>query len=181
MPSGTQYSQMAWVVDDLDTAVEKWRKMANIGPVFIGSHVGAMFGDTKHRGIAIPGIDISAAVAQAGPVQIELIQQHGSDPSPYRDVFAEGESGLHHICTLVDDVEAECRRYESLGYEVALTSLIAGSTPVAYVDTRPLIGCMTELMGSQGLAPQMFAANARVAADWDGITDPIRDLASLMV
>lgn len=175
-----QYSQIAWVVEDLDASVAKWQKMSGIGPIFVGYHVGAMFGETKHRGIAIPGIDISAAVAQAGPVQIELIQQHGSDPSPYRDVYAEGEEGFHHICAFVDDVDAETQRYASLGYETVLTSLIAGSTPVAYVDTRSLTGCMTELMGSQGLAAQMFGATAKFAEAWDGVTDPVRDLASLM-
>lgn len=180
MSVGNQYSQIAWVVNDLDTAVHQWRRMSGIGPFFVGAHVGAMFGDTKHRGLSIPGIDISAAIAQAGPVQIELIQQHGSAPSPYRDVYAEGTGGLHHMCSFVDDVEAECRRYESLGYEVAMTALIAGTTPVAYVDTRSLTGCMTELMGSQGVAAQMFSATAKIAANWDGVTDPVRDLASLM-
>lgn len=34
--------------------------------------------------------------------------------------------------------------------------------------------------GPQGLAAQMFSATAKVAADWNGVTDPIRDLASLM-
>lgn len=176
---GKQYSQIAWVVDDLDKAVEQWQKMAGIGPFFVGRHVGAMFGDTKHRGLPAE-IDISAAIAQAGPVQIELIQQHDSAPSPYRDVYAAGEGGLHHLCSFVDDVDAECRYFESLGYEVVLTSLIAGQTPVAYVDTRALTGTMTELMGNQGLAAQMFSATAKVAAEWDGVTDPIRDLASLM-
>ena len=179
MPISTQYNQIAWVVDDLDAAVERWRSMTGVGPFFVGAHVGAMFTDTTHRGLPAE-IDISAAIAQAGPVQIELIQQHGSTPSPYRDVFAEGESGLHHICTLVDDVDSQSRHYESLGYEIVLTSLVGGQTPVAYVDTRPLTGCMTELMGRQGLAVQMFAAAAAAAADWDGVSDPVRDLTSLM-
>ena len=177
---GMQYSQIAWVVDDLDKAVERWQKMANIGPIYIGRHVGAMFDETtKHRGLPAQ-IDISAAVVQAGPVQIELIQQHDSAPSPYRDVYAEGEEGLHHICSFVDDVDAECRRYESLGYEVVLTSKIGGQTPAAYVDTRSLIGCMTELMGNQGFVAHMFSATAKAAAEWDGVTDPIRDMTSLM-
>lgn len=173
-----QYCQIAWVVDDLDAAVRQWRQMTNVGPFFVGSHVGAMFTETKHRGLPVE-IDISAAIAQAGPLQIELIQQHGAAPSPYRDIFAEGEGGLHHMCSFVDDVDAECRRYESVGFDVVLTSLIAGQTPVAYVDTRPLTGCMTELMGRHGLAAQMFAATAQISANWDG-TDPIRDLTSLM-
>ncbi|MCV7065933.1 VOC family protein [Mycolicibacterium farcinogenes] len=128
---------------------------------------------------AVAEIDISCAIAQAGGVQIELIKQHGNAASPYRDVFAEGESGLHHICSFVDDVEAECRNYQGHGFEVVMNAVIAGETHVAYVDTRPMIGCMTELMGRQGLAVKMFEAAAAAAADWDG-TDPVRDLSSLM-
>jgi catechol 2,3-dioxygenase-like lactoylglutathione lyase family enzyme len=178
VPVGKEYSQIAWVVDDLDAAVRHWRQTAGLGPFFVGTHVGGMFTELNHRGVPAE-VDISCAIAQAGPVQIELIKQHGSAPSPYRDVFAEGESGLHHICSLVDDVEAECRKYESLGFEIVLTGTVGGQTPVAYADTRPMIGCMTELMGRQGLAAQMFVAAAKAAADWDG-TDPVRDLSTLM-
>lgn len=175
---GKQYNQIAWVVDDLDKAVEQWQHTARIGPFFVGTHVGAIFTEATHRGSPAE-IDISCAIAQAGGVQIELIKQHGSAPSPYRDVYAEGESGLHHICSFVDDVEAECRNYQENGFEVVMNAVVAGQTPVAYVDTRPMIGCMTELMGRQGLAVQMFAATAAAAADWDG-SDPVRDLSALM-
>lgn len=178
MPVGKEYCQIAWVVEDLDAAVQHWRQAADLGPIFMGSHVGGLFTELSHRGQPTE-LDISCAIAQSGPVQIELIKQHGNAPSPYRDVFAEGESGLHHLCTFVDDVEAECRRYETLGFEVVFKATVGGVTPVAYADTRPMIGCMTELMGRQGLAPQMFTATAKAAAEWDG-TDPIRDLSTLM-
>lgn len=173
-----QYNQIAWVVDDLDEAVRQWRETTAIGPFFVGEHVGGIFTEATHRGSPVE-VDISAAIAQAGPVQIELIKQHGGAASPYRDVYAEGESGLHHICSFVDDVEAECRNYQEQGFEVVMTAVVAGQTPVAYVDTRPMIGCMTELMGRCGLAVEMFAATAAVAADWDG-SDPVRDLMTLM-
>jgi hypothetical protein len=175
---GKQYNQIAWVVDDLDKAIQQWQQTAQIGPFFVGTHVGAIFTEATHRGSPAE-IDISCAIAQAGGVQIELIKQHGSAPSPYRDVYAEGESGLHHICSFVDDVDAECRNYQEHGFEVVMNAVVAGQTPVAYIDTRPMIGCMTELMGRQGLAVQMFAATAAAADGWDG-TDPVRDLSTLM-
>lgn len=173
-----QYCQIAWVVDDLDEAVRQWQQTAQIGPFFTGAHVGGMFTEMNHRGRPTE-IDISCAIAQAGPVQIELIKQHGDSPSPYSDVYAEGESGLHHICSFVDDVEAEWRNYENHGFDVVMTGVVGGLTQVAYVDTRPLLGCMTELMGRQGLAAIMFDAAAAAATDWDG-SDPIRDLSTLM-
>ena len=175
---GKQYNQIAWVVDDLDKAVQQWQQTARIGPFFVGTHVGAIFTEARHRGSPIE-IDISCAIAQAGGVQIELIKQHGNSPSPYRDVYAEGESGLHHICSFVDDIDAECRNYQVHGFEVVMNAVVAGQTRVAYADTRPMIGCMTELMERKGLAVQMFDATAAAAAGWDG-TDPVRDLSTLM-
>ncbi|WJR33061.1 VOC family protein [Mycobacteroides immunogenum] len=173
-----QYCQIAWVVDDLDKAVQQWQQTARIGPFFMGAHVGAMIGGAVHRGHAVD-VDISCAIAQAGPVQIELIKQHGSGPSPYRDVFREGENGLHHICSFVDDVEAECRNYQDHGFEVVMTASVGGLTPVAYIDTRPMLGCMTELMGRGGPVEAMYGAVAKAAAEWDG-TDPVREFAALL-
>lgn len=179
MSSSSVFCQVAWVVDDLDAAIEHWRATTGVGPIFVGRHIGGMLTDLRHRGLPAE-VDMSAAVAQAGPILIELIQQHGSAPSPYRDVFAEGEGGLHHVQAFVDDVDAECRKYESLGFEVVMTGQLAGTSPVAYVDTRSAIGCMTELMEHDGPAAQMYKAIEAIAAEWDGSTDPIRDLASLM-
>jgi methylmalonyl-CoA/ethylmalonyl-CoA epimerase len=173
-----QYSQIAWVVDDLDAAVQQWQETARIGPFFVGSHVGGLFTDAAFRGNPFE-VDISCAVAQAGPVQIELITQHGAAPSPYRDVFAEGESGLHHLCSFVDDVEAECRNYQKHGFDVVMTGSVAGQTPVAYVDTRATLGCMTELMGRSEFVEGIHAAVAAAAADWDG-SHPVRDFMTLL-
>lgn len=178
MLAAKQVCQIAWVVDDLETAIRHWQQTAGIGPFFVGEHVGGIFTEATHRGSPVE-VDMSCAIAQAGPVQIELIKQHGGAPSPYRDVYAEGESGLHHICSFVDDVDAECRNYQEQGFEVVMNAVVAGQTSVAYVDTRPMTGCMTELMERGGLVVDMFAAAAAAAAEWDG-TDPIRNLTVLM-
>lgn len=174
----SQFRQVAWVVDDLDEAVAHWRAATGAGPFFLGRHIGAFVTDTHYRG-APAEIDMSAAVAQAGSVVIELIQQHGSAPSPFREVYPEGEGGLHHMQAFVDDVDVATRVYQNLGFDVVMTGQLAGVSPVVYVDTRSTIGCMTELMEHQGPATQMYAAIAAATADWDG-TDPVRDLSALM-
>lgn len=178
MQDASQYRQIAWVVNDLDAAVAHWRAAAGAGPFFVGRHIGAMITDMRHRGVPSE-VDMSAAVAQAGPVLIELIEQHGGAPSAYRDVYAEGEGGVHHVQAFVDNVEVASRTYQDLGFDVVMTGMLAGVSPVVYIDTRPAIGCMTELMERQGPAAQMYDAIAAAAADWDG-TDPVRDLATLM-
>jgi methylmalonyl-CoA/ethylmalonyl-CoA epimerase len=173
-----QYSQIAWVVDDLDAAVRQWQQTARIGPFYVGAHVGALFTEATFRGSPFE-VDISCAVAQAGPVQIELIKQHGAAPSPYRDVFADGEGGLHHLCSFVDDVDAECRNYQEHGFDVVMTGSVARETPVAYLDTRATLGCMTELMNRSDFVEGLYAKVAAAAADWDG-SDQVRDFMTLL-
>lgn len=175
---GKQYCQMAWVVEDLDLAVRQWRETALIGPFFVGEHVGGMITELRYRGQAAE-VDISCALAQAGAVQIELITQHGSAPSPYRDTYAEGEEGIHHICSFVEDVEAERANYEKHGFAVAMSGLIGGETPFYYMDTRSAFGCMTEMIEHHGPPVDLFAAVAAAAVDWDG-ADPVRDMATMM-
>lgn len=178
MLAAQHYWQIAWVVDDLDLAIKQWQETTRIGPFFKGDHVGGIFVDARYRGNPTE-IDISCAIAQAGPVQIELITQHDGAPSPYRDVYAEGLGGIHHVCTFVEDLDAECTHYQRNGFEVVLTSLVGGQTPVGYVDTRSMTGCMTELMVRGDLVSQINDTVAAAAADWDG-TDPVRDMTSLL-
>lgn len=178
MLEANQFRQIAWVVDDIDAAVQQWRETTGIGPFFVGAHIGAMITDTTYRGRPTD-IDISAAIAYSGSIQIELIQQHGDAPSPYREVYPVGEGGIHHMQAFVEDVDARCRVYEKHGFEVVMTGAVGGLTPVAYVDTRPLTGCMTELMSWEGPAVHMFDALVAVADKWDG-ADPVRDMSTLM-
>jgi hypothetical protein len=43
-----------------------------------------------------PDIHITAALANSGDVQLELIQQRDRTPSMYRDFLAAGHEGLQH-------------------------------------------------------------------------------------
>ena len=48
-----------------------------------------------------------------------------------------------------------------------------GDTPVTYIDTRPAIGCMTELIRNDQEILDLYEAVADSAIEWDG-SDPIR-------
>jgi hypothetical protein len=81
---------------------------------------------------------------------------------------------LHHIGGFSDDLEADIEQYAQRGIAVATEGNFGGMRFV-YFDTRPLIGCMTELVdnrNSASLRARMAAASA-AARTWDG-TDPYR-------
>ena len=81
--------QLGFVVDDLIAAAERWVRVFGVGPFHVLPRIEIA---STYRG-ADSMVDMQVAVAQAGPVQIELIQQHCDRPSIYRDLFAVGEGG----------------------------------------------------------------------------------------
>ncbi len=114
----------------------------------------------------------AGAIAQAGDVQIELLQTLDDQLSCYRDLYPAGTEGIHHVGIFADDFDAEIGRYEDLGFEVAFTRVSRGMR-FGYVDTSAALGFMVELLEDVPAVRGRFATIAEAARDWDG-TDPIR-------
>jgi Glyoxalase/Bleomycin resistance protein/Dioxygenase superfamily len=165
----THLFQVGWLVNDLEAAINHWITAARVGPFFIVPHVEVK--DVLYRG-APAVLDFSAALAQAGPIQIELIEQHSPGPSAYRDVFAKGEEGLHHLATMTSSFHADVERHRLQG-SVAVTEGFFGDMRFAYVDTRAQLGHMTEIIEDRESIKQIFKTVADASIDWDG-SNPIR-------
>lgn len=163
--------QNAWVVDDVFAAAQRWVDFYGIGPFYVMEHLDLH--DIKYRG-ADSTLDISVALAQAGPVQIELIQQFNPEPSAYRDLVSEGQTGYHHFCIWTHDFDADQKAFEDAGFATATQGAAPdGSVRFAYYDTRTVCGIMTEVVNpAEGLVARNEMIK-EVAADWDG-SDPIR-------
>lgn len=161
--------QLGFVVGDLVAAAERWARVFGVGPFHV---LPRMEVDATYRGDP-SGVDMQVAVAQAGPVQIELIQQFCDRPSIYLDLFDKGESGLHQLCTVTSDYEGKKAYYDGLGYELA--SEIGGRQRVAFFDTVEDFGFMTEVVEETSGFLAQLAAISETCAHWDG-TDPVRVL-----
>ena len=160
--------QLGFVVDDLFAAARRWVETFAVGPFHVLPRMDVA---CTYRG-ADSMVDMQVAVAQSGPVQIELIQQHCDRPSIYREWRRGRVSGLHQLCTVTPDYEGKRAHYESLGYELAAESS-GGSFRVAYYDTSADFGFYTEVVEQ---TPKFLVQLDRVSqtcADWDG-TDPVR-------
>ena len=116
------------------------------------------------------------ALAQAGDMQIELIEPTGEQANIYRDTVPEGKTAFHHLCYWTDDIDGEISSLVEQGYEVAATGVVAGSgATFAYVDTSPVLGHMTELLTYSDDIKGLFDMVAAASIDWDG-SDPKRPL-----
>ncbi|MGC6328013.1 VOC family protein [Rhizorhabdus sp. FW153] len=168
---GPHLMQAAFIVEDLDAAIDAWIKTTGIGPFFVVPHI--TLAELDYRGQPSRDLDFSVALAQSGGVQVELIQQHSDGPSAYRDLIAKGQQGFHHFCIYTSDYDATRDRYLATGAQSALDGLF-GEVRFCYIDTSPTIGCMIELVEEHPLESAFFARVAEAARDWDGVTDPVR-------
>ena len=162
--------QTAFVVADLDEGLEHWVRVMGAGPfVVMRDFVGT---DLTYRGEpSTTAVDY--AFGQCGDVQVQLIAQPGSGDSIYRDMYAPGEGGFHHMCALVplDDWDAQVAAFVDAGYVLAAS--LNTSAPAVYFDCRDDLGCFVELYGRTERSAGFFAHLRSLHETWDG-TDPVR-------
>lgn len=163
-----RFFQLGFVVDDLFAAADRWVRVYGVGPFHALPRAES---PTTYRGRAST-IDMQVAVAQAGPVQIELIRVHSAGESIFTD-FAGVRSGFHQLCTLTYDFDATVAHYTGLGYE--LVAEMGRDQRVAFFDTTEDFGFTTEVAEATPRFVDALAGIARTCAGWDG-TDPIRIL-----
>ena len=159
------FMQVCWLVPDLEEAIDGWVRSAGVGPFFWFDDVGATGG--VHRGEPADFPTSTAAIAYAGDVQVELVCQENDEPGVFRDLFARGEYGLHHMALVCEDYEAERDIYVEAGAELAYEAYV-GSTRTCWVDTSPTLGFMVELLEPSRSRSRGFAAMRAAAESWDG-------------
>lgn len=116
-------------VPRMDEAVSAWRAL--------GFEVEAVHD--------VPTEKVKTAFLPVGESHLELLEP--TDPSSVLAKFLEKRSGLHHVCVLVDDIDAALRHLEKSG--VALIDRVArvgaGGCRVAFVHPRAAGGVLLEL------------------------------------
>jgi Glyoxalase/Bleomycin resistance protein/Dioxygenase superfamily len=162
-----RFFQLGFVVDDLYGAAERWARVFGVGPFHVLPRVEAR---CTYRGRPAV-LDMQVAVAQAGPVQIELIHDFSQEETIFA-ALRSMRSGFHQLSTLTADYDATRAHYIDLGYELTC-EIVRPEQRVAYFDTVAEFGFYTEVTEA---VPQFVAALARISrtcAEWDG-TDPVR-------
>jgi hypothetical protein len=163
-----RFFQLGFVVDDLLAAAARWARVHAVGPFHVLPPVEVA---CTYRGTQ-SAIEMQIAIAQAGPVQIELIEQRCDRASVFRDLFAKSRSGFHQLCTVSPDYEGKKAHFEYLGYDLA-SEIIANGSRVSYFDTVDDFGFFTEVVEETPGFLAHLARIARTCAEWDG-NDPVR-------
>lgn len=157
--------QNAYYVRDLDAAIERWHALWGIGPFLVRRHIALP--SVSYRGRAA-ALDISAAYVQAGPIMVELVTQHDDSPSAFREMFAPGEEGFHHVAVIPDDYDRVIADYRRAGFPVVTELRTASGRGAAYIDTRAMLGHFVEVYWPSAGLDALYREVAERAACWDG-------------
>jgi hypothetical protein len=165
--------QMAYVVNDIEKAMDHWINVMGVGPFFYLKNHAAP--NNTYRGKPSSG-RLSIAFAQSGTMQIELLQPLDDSPSLLGDFLKEGREGLQHVAFWTTTFDADIERYKKLGYELIQTGGMAGpNNGNAFFagDGYPAVAHAIEISDISGTKGEMFRKIAEASVGWDG-SDPIR-------
>lgn len=162
--------QIAYVVEEMDKALEHWLNKINVGPFFLLKNLEVV--DPRYRGEPTD-LDIDIALGYSGGVCVELIKQNCDSPSVYRELLNSKGEGFHHWGVFSDNFEQDLARYQQQGYAAAFTGRVAIGARYAYMDSTADLGGMIELIEATPNVRDLFGNLESAARDWDG-SDPIR-------
>jgi catechol 2,3-dioxygenase-like lactoylglutathione lyase family enzyme len=162
--------QNGYVVRDIDSALDHWTRVLGVGPFFYFERVPVQ--DFRYKGEVSP-LEVSIALANSGPLQIELIQQRNDAPSMYRDFLSAGHEGLQHLAYWTKEMDAVLEQARADGYEIGQSGEIGENGRFVYLLTEQHPGTVVELSEINGTKGRFFAHIAKAARDWDG-TNAVR-------
>lgn len=134
--------QIAYFVPDVRVAAQRHHTLYGSGPYFVADNIPLRL--SLHRGHEAP-LDHSSAYGQWGEVMIEFVQQNNPGPSAFRDLYGEGEEGLHHVALIVDSLPEVRARFAAEGMETALYAEMMNGFAFVMMDATARYGHMIEL------------------------------------
>ena len=164
--------QIAYHVPDPRAAAERLAREFGWGPFYVMEHI--PLARSAYRGTPTR-FDHTSAYGQGGNLMVELITQHGDEPSALRDLYAPHETGVHHVAHFVPDLAAALDDCRARGRAIALDAETANGTRFAMVDTSAELGHMLELYEPRDDLAKFYAWIKRKSEGWDG-HDPVRTL-----
>ena len=163
-------------VDDLDEAVDRAARTLGVGPFLVHRSIRFQsFTLADGTEITDPAwFDHTAAFASWGSIVLELGVVHTADPWIV-DAYGMSLGSVGHVSWVVDDLEAESARLESLGCALIHTSSL-GAVNVAWHDGGEMFPHPIEVHRA---GPPILGMRGRLTAlaeNWDG-SDPLRPMA----
>lgn len=164
--------QNGYVVHDVDAAIASWCALG-VGPWYVLRELPQK--RSRYRGeLTEPALSI--AFANSGPLQLELIQQHGDEPSMYREFIQAGRDGFHHLAWWAEDFDDVIAKAERARWPIVQSGDGNGVARFVYFELDGATSTVIELMELNDATRFLAKTVAEGAEQWDGSTEPLRSL-----
>lgn len=162
-----QFMQLCFVVDDLQSAMERYSRLFGAGPWFVGTGFPPEDDPTTYRGSPVP-LRTTIALGYAGDMMFEL-----ACPMPgSRSIFTEwadthGFDSLHHYGFGVADYDLTIDALKASEIELLMTSRTPRGTRVVMIDADPKLNALKEYIELQPATRQFYDFMRDAANHWD--------------
>ena len=154
-------TQIAYVVGDIDAAIEQWHDEYGVGP-FLVCRNEAPLTNAYYRGERMQETRLNIAFAYVGDIQLELIELIGDTPSHYKEALDRNQKSFHHYCVCVKDFPAAYEYALDNGFVALVDAGVDGLARMSYVE-HP-----------DGLILEIVEWNAMTRPYFDGIEERIK-------
>lgn len=180
MTEPTTFSEVCYVVHDVEKAARQWAKTVGAGPFYlIEPH------DTARLYRGRPCSDPHrVALGHFGPTVLEFIQPLDDTPSIWREILDVKGETVHHVFPDIrpmtpQEYDRRFAAHQANGLEVALTGEVAGIGRHAFFDALDRMGCFIELLEVSERIWAFTLAQHRAHLEFDGAR-PLRDMGELL-
>lgn len=172
--------QVAYLVPDIEAAMHYWAEVLGVGPWYYNPKVpieNYIYRGERHAP------HNSVALANAGGLQIELLQIRNDVPSMYRDFQRAGFTGVQHFAYWTEDFDTDLARAEQEGFEVCMSGEVGANGRFVYFEKKTegevvYPGTVIELSEVAGPKGRLFNLIREASIDWDG-SEPVRPFPDL--
>jgi hypothetical protein len=162
--------QVAYTVENIDRGMRDFTERLNLGPWFVTGPFTPSKGG--YRGQPTD-ISLTLAVAFAGHMMIELIEQHDDKPSVYQETIKTKGYGFHHWAICSDKFDEDVAHYQAAGYPIAFHDVSPRGVRIVYMDTTRDLPGMLEIIETTDALQAIYQSYYDAAQNWDG-KDPVR-------
>ncbi|MFT0548733.1 VOC family protein [Allopusillimonas ginsengisoli] len=167
--------QLGYVVTDIEAAMDYWSKTLGVGPWYYNPRV--PIENYQYKGQAYEPHN-SVALANSGPLQVELIQTRNDVPSMYRDFQQAGNTGLQHVAYWTQRYDEDLERLLAQGFKPVMSGEVGKNGRFIYFDTEYHPGTVIELSEVAGPKGKLFDLIRSASEQWDG-SEPVRPFPDL--
>ena len=125
--------QVAYIVENLDDAIERWHREHGVGP-FLVARKARPLSNAYYRGQRAADTRVNIGFAYIGDMQLELIELLGDTPSLYKEALDRKDFGVNHYAVCVQDFAGTYSWALDNGFEAIVDAGVDGMARMSYLE-----------------------------------------------